>query len=271
MKGSKDAILLKRGRGLWLVLTTLWILGATTIAQLAEMLGKSVPMAARWFRELRRLGAVIFYPRPQDTRGRPIYLVVITARGCRLIGKPTVKIEHREHQVFYVNVPQLAFRKLAKLRPDLSIRHGFPPSRSTRCEGSSGPIYADGVIVISVNGQHVLFFIEGDRATEPLRRSDRNTSLEAKIRAYQSYRVNGAYREWERRFDVGRLKGFRVLFIVPDAARRNAILALCRQMGNCDFVWITELDSLQRHGLTKAIWHNTGSDQLGCILGGASA
>jgi hypothetical protein len=115
----------------------------------------------------------------------------------------------------------------------------------------------------------LLFFLEADRATEPLTSArGGGRGIYSKVAAYQAYLRVGQYKRYE---DVLRtkLRGFRLLLLVDGATRLAALCRLVRETPPSDFIWLTSREQLIQSGCWAAIWTVGGrmTDPLQSILG----
>ena len=129
----------------------------------------------------------------------------------------------------------------------------------------------DGVLLLrhAERGKALLFFLEVDMGTEPLRSPRSGVDLDTKIRNYRHFFAAGKYRRYEA-LAGSPLKGFRLLVVCGNTARLARLLPLARRSGPCDFVWATDCDRMIRAGIWGPIWHKASHDgpQSESILGG---
>ncbi len=129
----------------------------------------------------------------------------------------------------------------------------------------------DGVLLLRHvdAGKALLFFVEVDMGSQPLRSPTSGVAIDTKIRRYRSLFVSGGHRRYEALAGCP-LRGFRLLFVCGSLTRLAQLLPLARQSGPCDFVWGTDQGRLVRDGIWGSIWHRAPFDgpQAESILGG---
>lgn len=115
----------------------------------------------------------------------------------------------------------------------------------------------DAVVALTrEDGKAALFFVESDRATEPIT-GEHPSSLTRKLNAYTRLYDEGLYQ------DVGGLlglrpAGYRVLLTAPSMHRVTTILRLATAQGLAPLVWATTADHLRPTGhLAARIWQMT--------------
>lgn len=129
----------------------------------------------------------------------------------------------------------------------------------------------DGVLVLrhAERGKALLFFLEVDMGTEPLRSPRSGVDLDTKIRNYRQLLASGKYRRYGT-MAGSPLRGFRLLVVCGNPDRLTKLLPLARQSGPCDFVWATDQSRMIQEGVWGPIWHKASHDgpQSESILGG---
>jgi hypothetical protein len=115
----------------------------------------------------------------------------------------------------------------------------------------------------------VLFLLEVDRGTEPLRGTDpARSEIEIKIQRYQEYFHTKRYKRYEKIFEAA-LNGFRLLFLTDTDARFSGLCSLVRGNPPADFVWLTTSQRMHLRGISGSIWSRGGRIEgpLDSILG----
>ena len=123
-------------------------------------------------------------------------------------------------------------------------------------------IVPDAVFMIRSTSQAktLLFFLEVDMGSEPLKRQVRGGSdIHQKIVTYQQYFHSGAYKDYESSWP-GPFEGFRVLFLAADQNRLANLCTLVRNTPPSNFVWLTSRDQILAEGLSARIWARGGND-----------
>jgi|CXWL01.1.fsa_nt_gi hypothetical protein len=99
----------------------------------------------------------------------------------------------------------------------------------------------------------LLFFLEADRATEPLTSARRGRGLAGKIAAYQAYLQVGQHARYEEILKTS-LRGFRMLLLVEGSSRWVSACRLVRESPPSEFIWLTRRDLLLQVGCWGPIW-----------------
>lgn len=122
---------------------------------------------------------------------------------------------------------------------------------------SVGDYVPDGVFSLDRrDGRAALFVLEVDRGTEPLRR-ERGTSVSAKLVSFGAAYDEGL-RAWAALFERS-YQGGRLLWVVPDLGRMEAVLHLAEDFDLPGVVWATVTDNLASPGdLRSPIWTVAG-------------
>lgn len=117
----------------------------------------------------------------------------------------------------------------------------------------------DGIFILAHTEQHktLLFFLEVDLGTEPLDRKGKGQDIHSKLLKYQAYFSSGKYKRYEELWDC-ELHGFRLLILTVSPNRLNRLCDLVQRTPPKDFVWLTDRDTLFRHGLTGDLWFRGG-------------
>ena len=127
----------------------------------------------------------------------------------------------------------------------------------------------DGVLLLRHGGKALLFFLEVDMGTEPLRSPRSGVDLDTKVRNYRQLFAAGKYRRYEATAGCP-LRGFRLLVVCGDSSRLAKLLPLARRSGPADFIWATDQSRMIELGIWGPIWHKASHDgpQSESILGG---
>jgi len=113
-------------------------------------------------------------------------------------------------------------------------------------------------ITDTVQAKTVLFLLEVDRGTEPLRGGDpARSEIESKIRRYQEYFHTKRYKRYEKIFEAT-LNGFRLLFLTTSSSRLSGLCSLVRGNPPSDFIWLTTKERMHLHGISGFIWSRGG-------------
>lgn len=136
---------------------------------------------------------------------------------------------------------------------------GMGPSAcaSSPEHAAPGSLKPDAAIwLANTAGKGLLFFLEVDCETEPVRRrvGSAQTSLQSKLEQYCLCFDNGDYRPLAERLFKGSTTGFRVLLVTTDQARVEALRRLMKDFGDTRFVWATTFADLQSGGVLGPIW-----------------
>lgn len=100
----------------------------------------------------------------------------------------------------------------------------------------------------------VLFYLEADRATEPLTGKHRS-AIQKKLEAYAAVYDAHAEENHQGLF-THPFQGFRVLALVPNNVRRDAFLQLAEAVDLAPLLWATTHDILEETGdLDAPAWH----------------
>ena len=263
------------------------------VGHLAELIERNVQSLRRRLTVLERKGIVEMASiRLEHRRGRPERIVSVGQKGVEtlkdmgLLGKDvepeqvtTEGIRCIEHELL-VNDFRLAVVRLDRSILGLSHRFLAPlspfgrkrPDKTSviheRFRDEDNPsnwlaVKPDGVFSLTHSGAEktLLFFLEADRANEPLASRTRPPKdFRHKILAYQSYFRLGRYRGYGRSWECD-LKGFRVLVLASNPSRMGALCQLVRGLPPADFIWLTDQASLASNGLGDHIWVRGGRTQ----------
>ncbi|MBI1390793.1 MAG: hypothetical protein GC154_20380 [bacterium] len=116
----------------------------------------------------------------------------------------------------------------------------------------------DAVFLIKNPAQEraLLFFLEYDRATEPLAGGAAN-SISRKIQNYREYFRRGGYKRYDQVFG-GSFNGFRLLFITESKERLSSLCRLVLNRKPSKFIWLTLIDEIRERGIGANIWIRGG-------------
>ncbi|MEM1355010.1 MAG: replication-relaxation family protein [Planctomycetota bacterium] len=136
--------------------------------------------------------------------------------------------------------------------------------------GENTSFIPDGVLLLThaPSGQSLLYFVEADTGTEPLRSNvNPARSLKHKLRVYQAYFRDGGYQKIATRLAQQprnnrrgnrssglHVCGFRLLLVTSNASRFDAVCDLVRATPPAGFIWVTQEDDLVEHGLWASVW-----------------
>jgi len=98
-------------------------------------------------------------------------------------------------------------------------------------------------------------------STEPISGSKNSISIIRKIENYHTYLISGAYKRYERKWK-DQIQGFRLLFLCDSVTRKETITRNVGHYSTLDYVWITDRESMFRHGLTQRIWIRGGNKKI---------
>jgi len=271
-----------------------------TVVQLAIVLGRNPNSLCRRLNVLAEQGMInVLARRRPALQGRPEHMVTLCEPGFDLlracgrvprsaawIRESARRSQNAEHELL-INDLRVQLVQLERLLPAFQVRYLARRLISADEEPESVPtihetihledsdetveFVPDGVFSLTHRelGKTLLFFLEADRATEPLTSArGRNRGLAAKIVAYQAYLQTGQYERYE---DILRtkLRGFLLLLLVDGVARWASACRLAREMPPSNFIWLTSRDQLLSAGCWSAIWAEGGkiTEPLQSILG----
>lgn len=260
-----------------------------TLGQLAIILGRNANSLRRRLTVLAEQGMInVLARRRHALQGRPEHMVMLCEpgfdllRACGRVPRSAAwnresarRSQNAEHELL-INDLRVQLVQLERLLPAFQVRYFArsiiladeePESvptihESIRLEDNDKTIefIPDGVFSLTHRelGKTLLFFLEADRATEPLTSArGRNRGLAAKIAAYQAYLQTGEYERYEEILRT-KLRGFLLLLLVDGVARWASVCRLAREMPPSDFIWLTSRDQLLRAGCWSAIWSEGG-------------
>lgn len=229
-------------------------------------------------------------------RGRRQNLIEIGPSGIEVIAESLTskdkeafystinnEIHHKDHELltnlFRIHLLQLSRQNTAFLTEFISPNTPFLPKGKTgspliaqqvEINGSSRSFVPDGVFMVEhmKRDQRLLFFLESDRANEPLNGEASSATLQKKFENYHKYLVSGNYKRYEKKWHCS-FKGFRLLVLCNETTRMRQISRFISQYPTLDYVWITDVTQLMNHGIGAKIWLFGGnaSIPLQSILG----
>ena len=249
-----------------------------SLDQLSEVSGASIQSVRRHTARWEKLGLVRRWAsRVEKLSGRPKLFVALTEKGLREIPKAKQFSKTRapletHHQL--INQVRIAFHCLASEELSVSsiasnsmiITNHAPRFHSIPNEPDSPlkkKFVPDAVFSLhSLDSQkRLLFFLEADCGTEPLRCSKPNGSdLLGKIQNYRTYFGLGHYSEYSQ-WMGNNPRGFRLLFVCQTSSRRRQISSLVVSSLPSDFVWITDIERIADLGIEGRIWARGGNEE----------
>lgn len=127
--------------------------------------------------------------------------------------------------------------------------------------GSPGSLVPDDVFTLTHGDRSALFLLEVDRGTEPLTGHHPN-AIERKLLAYRTAYDTHAEDHLASVFGAD-LTGFRILCLVPDAARQARFLELAHRLDLVPLVWVAMTSLTQDRGrLDAPAWAVTSTTDL---------
>ncbi|MDA8118243.1 MAG: replication-relaxation family protein [Actinomycetota bacterium] len=137
------------------------------------------------------------------------------------------------------------------------VRHGGRRRRRVALQIGATQYIPDGVFALDrAGGRSALFVLEIDRGTEPLHRAT-GSSVQAKLGLFRTAFDEGLA-TYADLFGVA-FKGARLLWVVPDDSRRQAVLELAVSEDLSPLVWATTTQQVSRRGsLSEPIWFVSG-------------
>jgi hypothetical protein len=122
----------------------------------------------------------------------------------------------------------------------------------------------DGAFALRKNGETALFFVEVDRGTESL--SHPKQGLVKTVAFYLNYLVADGYQRYREDFGVvTKLKGFRVLIVVPSKRRLENVRRVAasfdfRPERAKGFLWIAQAEDVSERTVFSGIWKSLAAD-----------
>jgi hypothetical protein len=128
--------------------------------------------------------------------------------------------------------------------------------------GTSGALFPDGAFTLTRGDRSALFFLEVDRGTEPLTGKHPN-AIARKLTAYRTAYDSGAEAHLAGLFPGAVVSGFRILWVVPDAARQARLVELAGRLDLAPLVWVATARLTQDRGkLDTKAWAVTTTNDL---------
>jgi hypothetical protein len=270
-----------------------------TLAQLAIAVDRNSNSLRRRLRALADQGMINVLARRRPAfQGRPEHMVLLCEpgfdllRACGRVPRSAAwerdsvrRAQHTEHELL-INDLRIQLVQIQRFLPAVVVRcfvqnplcpGEHPDSVDSIHEkfqldatGEQIEFTPDGVFSLTHREleKTLLFFLEADRATEPLTSARGGRGLSAKLAAYQAYLSSDRYRRYE---DIlrAKLRGFRLLLLVDGAARFAAVCRLVRETPQSEFVWVTSREQLLHGGCWGPVWTVGGriTDPSQSILG----
>lgn len=133
------------------------------------------------------------------------------------------------------------------------IGEGF--ERVTRCQNSGSVHDADGIFILSKNGESQLFFLEIDRGTQSISGSFLNM-----IAFYQEFLIERNFKMISRRLGLPEFELFRLLIVTSSRARvehiRKATLKLSNRISEAlRWFWVTGVE-VTPENVYEPIWNS---------------
>ena len=125
----------------------------------------------------------------------------------------------------------------------------------------------DGVFALRKNDQTALFFVEVDRGTESL--SNPKQGFLKTIAFYLHYLVTDGYQRYQEDFAAAtKLKGFRVLIVVPSKRRLENIRKVAASFSFSPehakrFLWIAHAEDVSETTVFSPIWTSLAAGEVG--------
>ena len=247
-------------------------------SQFSHMCNTSMQVGRRWLRRLQASGYITKKPVPlSGKRGRSEQVFSLTGKGFRKL-KEAKRLASRareeeclangisiNHQML-LNSIRVAFTQTVQNNPLIKVQFlafNSPLNQSIRERVPIDPqqttfrdFEPDATVCLQRRTDSCLFYVEADCGTESLKSNNPN-GLSEKIINYSIQRGLSAHMHWEKKF--GKLKqGFRVLFVTQDTLRAQQIVRLLGNYTNSDFIWTSDIKSMQAKGIEAKIWSKGG-------------
>ena len=220
-------------------------------------------------------------------RGRPERLLSLSERGVELL-KAREILELRteteratrpadallKHQTM-MNEFRAQLSQIPRIQPEVSVQFlsstsPFLPTwadaRPFICDrfrahgGREYCVVPDGALGLSHKSlrKTLLLFVEVDTGAESTSspRGHRG-SLWHKVTTYQAYYASNAYKRYEKIWDC-HLRRFRVLILTATRTRAAAVSRLLRDVGDANFILVTDREQMRLRGSWADIWQPGG-------------
>ena len=264
-----------------------------TVSLLAAWLEVSEQMIRRRCRQLADRGWVKALPRnPGRGRGRPEWIYSLTSAGVgslttakllpanlpadQVTGETLERIA--EHQIV-LNQLAVITATIEELGEQFAVRFisSTSPFHLSNARGtilhdkidfpdaSTFPFTPDAAVCVTHRGlnKSLLFFLEVDMGTEIIAdpRHTSNADVRRKIVVYRNYLGRLGYKRYEGQniFNV-KFNGFRVLLVAATLKRCEVLCRLVRSMAPSEFVWVTDLTSIEKQGISGQLWFVGGQE-----------
>jgi len=258
-----------------------------TAPLLAERLGISEQMVRRRCRMLADRGLLEAIPRnPGRGRGRPEWVYSLTSAGVGPLTTAKLlpanlaadqatgaRLERTaEHQIV-LNLLALTTAAIEDLGEQFAVsfisstspfhlsntRGTVLHDRIEFPDGSVFPFTPDAAACVTHRGlnKNLLFFLEVDMGTEIIAdpQHTSNADVRRKIVVYRNYLGRGGYKRYEdRNLFNAKFNGFRVLLVAATSKRCEVLCRLVRAMAPSEFVWVTDLTSIEKRGFGGPLW-----------------
>jgi hypothetical protein len=267
------------------LLRDVWCYRYLTSTQVARLRFSHPKVAQRRLRQLTAAGFLLrFHPTEATKAGFQTWWYALTRPGAREVsttGLPLAAVLPPTRQPrtlgFLAHHTQTTDFRLwlhEACEPTSGFSYSYLPSydettvngrRSRRAAlplpGSPGSLVPDGVFTLTHRDRSALFLLEVDRGTEPLTGRHPN-AIERKLQAYRTAYDTHAEDHLANLFRAD-LTGFRILCLVPDAARQARFLELAHRLDLAPLVWVTTTSLTQERGkLDAKAWAVTSTTDL---------
>lgn len=267
------------------LLRDVWLLRYVTALQVSRLHFGHLKVAQRRLRKLSALGLLSrFRAEPSASFGDQRWIYFLSRIGARTLGEsdsdlPVLLPARTPTGLTYLAHHELLTEFRIWLREGVnrargSFRCRFVPAYeevrsnghrkrrvAVRTTATSGNYIPDGVFSLERrDGRAALFVLEVDRGTEPLRR-ERGTSIYGKLACFGAVYDEGL-EAYSHLFDRT-YRGGRLLWIVPDRARLEALLHIAEALDLGGVVWVTVAETLEASGdLSLPLWSVAGRAAL---------
>lgn len=227
-----------------------------TTSQVQRLYFDGLKNCQRRLRLLAKAGFLSFIPVPSVKPGKPENLYYLGNKGSELLNFPASKprftrgLTHQQKNTDLLIDIELAFRQT-----DIDCK--IMPEHLIRIAGNQ-QIIPDGVIMLTRNNS-VLFMLENDCSTEPLRSSQHN-DLEAKLASYFTLFTDNNVVLYNRFFHKS-FNRFRLLLVADNNTRFKAVSELVVSYDKHNFMFLTTLAKFKKYGITGNIWNLPAQDK----------
>lgn len=251
-----------------------------TSAQLARLHFASPKVVQRRMRALTSMGLLQrFAPSEARRAGFRTWWYALSCAGARLVSEaqelplaevlPPTRMPRTlgflAHHALVTDF-RLWLAEACASTPEFALR--YLPGDTPRGTGQravlplpGGRVLPDGAFVLSRGARHALFVLEADRGTEPFT-GTHPSSLTRKLLAYREAYDTRAETHLADLLQA-RVRGFRILCLVPDEDRQRRLVGLAAQLDLAPLVWVTTHQVVQERGrLERACWAVSPEDRL---------